>query len=155
MTINNFVQNIVNDLSENELLLAYGDVKRLLMDEALPEECPLKRLERYVSSQAEAPESILDKTIECVLFRLADGYASHLQSDHEERIEGWKLYCSANRPPVCLVRNASETAMWDYGVFTDDVYGVPLAYFPDESSALSFISSKNYKCVNDGKAVDY
>ena len=54
-----------------------------------------------------------------------------------------------------LVHNGAETDMWDYGVFTDNIYGVPLGYFSDVLSAQKFILDRGYKCANFQKPIDY
>ena len=155
MTTKNSVQDTVNKLTENELILAYEDVRFLREHEELPENCPLKRLEEYLSSHGEAAENLLEEVAECVLFRMADGFWEDLKRDYSERIGGWQFYGPADSLPVSLVHNAAETAMWDYCVFTDDVYGVPLSYFSTLDLAQDFISKQGYKCANDGEPIDY
>lgn len=150
--IEKWIQDTVADLTEKELQLLFDDIQTLRETESLPKDCPLKRLEEYFCTQA---DDIFSKMVEQVLYRLAGEFVEICKTNAEASVEGWRSAALQFGQNVCLVHNSATPALWDYGVFIDDVYGAALGYFTDEASALRFITEHRYKCANNGKPVDY
>lgn len=146
------IQETIGELTERELQLLFADITALRENKALAEGCPLKRLEKYLGALTSCAEDVSSIVIGHILYVMAGKFAELNVLDCNSDIAGWQSNASRK---VCLVHNAAEPALWDYGVFINDVYGAPLGYFNDEVSALRYIAEHGFECTNNGKPIDY